>query len=65
MIGIFYGPSELQEHVGREARADLMRLHGEGKIHPLVAEELKFEGAAAGLDKLAGGGAHGNLVVHI
>lgn len=48
-----------------EAHAELTRLAGEGAVRPVVGEVVDFADAAAAVQRLAGGGTTGRLVVKV
>lgn len=64
VVGVHWGAyREHDRGIMRSAHDDLVRLHREGRIHPLVDEIVPLERVREALDRLVGRGTVGKLLV--
>ena len=64
VVGVHWGLyHRVKPEVPRRIHDELVRLHAEGAIDPLVFRELSFEEAPAGLELLGARGTYGKVVV--
>ena len=64
VVGVYFGRyAAMNPHVLDRAQAELMRLHGEGAVRPLIRAKVSLEEVPAALGQLVGRGTVGKVVV--
>ena len=64
VVGVYFGRyAAMNPHVLDRAQAELVRLHGEGAVRPLIGAKVSLDEVPAALGQLVGRGTVGKVVV--